>query len=154
PQLASFRAAQPATHRALASEAARPARQAAPQGSARLSTPAALVVRPWTANSSNVQSVQGRVTLDGPPGAGARVTVDEYAVPQPTAGDGTFHYDLDYTVPGRHEARVTGAAAATVDGRQLTPGQRAALLSATGGFRVGYAVTRLSAHVQNGKVVV
>ena len=37
----------------------------------------------------------------------------------------------------------------------MTAGQRAALLSATGGFRVGYAVTRLSVHPQkNGTVVV
>jgi len=155
PQLASFHAARPAAHQSLASPAVRPARRTAAQGKARLLTPVALVVRPWTANSSNVQSVQGRVTLDGQPVAGARVTVDGYAVPRPTAGDGTFHYDLDYTVPGRHEAWVTGAAAATVNGRQLTAGQRAALLSATGGFRVGYAVTRLSVHPQkNGTVVV
>src|SRR5262249_53164459 len=99
PELASFHGAQPATRRTPAGKAARPARQAAPQGRARLSTPAALVVRPWTANSSNVQSVQGRVTLDGRPVAGARVTIGGYTVPRSTAGDGMFHYDLDYTVP-------------------------------------------------------
>ena len=151
PVLASFRSS-----REAAVTTARPAPASAPpRGAARLSTPAALVVRPWTANSSNVASVQGRVTLDGRPVAGARVAVDGYTVPRPTAQDGTFRYDLDDTMPVRREAQVTGVAAATVNGRPVSPGGRTALLAATGGFRVAYALGRLTTHVQkNGTVVV
>jgi PQQ-dependent dehydrogenase (methanol/ethanol family) len=154
PQLATFHAAQPAAQRQLAGEPAR-ARRAAPQGTARLRTPAALVVQPWSANTSNVKAVQGRVSLDGKAVAGARVTIDGFTVPRPTAKDGSFSYDVDNTLPGRHEAQVTGVASATVGGRPLSAGQRSALLQAKGGFTVGYALGKLAAHVQkNGTVVV
>ncbi len=154
PQLATFHAAQPAAQRQLASASAHE-RRAAPQGNARLRTPAGLVVQPWTANSSNVKTVQGRLSLDGAPVAGARVTVDGFTVPRPTAKDGSFSYDVDNTIPGRHAAQVTGVAAATAGGRSLSAGQRSALLRATGGFTVGYALDKLTAHVEkNGAVVV
>jgi len=154
PQLATFRASRPPAQRQLAS-ASTPEHRSVSQGNARLHTPAALVVQPWSANSSNVKAMQGRVTLDGAPVAGARVTVEGFTVPRATAKDGSFTYDVDNTVPGRHVAHVTGVARATAGGRPLSGGQRTALLGATGAFMVGYPLDKLAAHVRkDGTVVV
>jgi hypothetical protein len=131
------------------------AHRASPQGFARIVTESGLVVRPWQADSSNLESASGRVLLDGAPVAGAHVVVDGYAVPGPTAKDGSFHYSVDITVPLRHVVRVGGLTRATVHGKPLTPGQRRALRAASGGFSVGYALHGLHARVQkNGSVVV
>ena len=133
----------------------RAARTAAVSAGQRVLTQGGLVVQPWDANSSNVRNVTGRVVLGGAPVAGARVTVDSYAIPQPTAADGSFRYDVDATVARRHPARVTGLARATVRGKPLTDAQRTALLSASGGFSVGYRIDDLRAKVaENGNVLV
>ncbi len=152
PQLATFQASHPAPSRLLASASA-PRHRAAAQGVARISTPVPLTVQPWSAETSNVQTVQGRLTLNGSPVAGARVTVEGYTIPRASGKDGSFSYDVDSTQPGRHPVRVTGLAGATVNGRALSAGQQTALLGAAGGFSVGYAVHALSARVlKNGTV--
>ena len=155
PQLATFRASRPSEARTLASGSTARRQLAASIGVGRVSTPGAIVVRPWSANTSNVAAVRGRVTLNGAPVAGAQVTVDEFTVPAPTAKDGSFGYDLDNTSPGRHAVHVTGASSASVNGRSLSSGQRSALLKATAGFNVGFAVHGVSTHPgKNGAVVV
>jgi alcohol dehydrogenase (cytochrome c) len=114
-----------------------------------------LVVQPWDANSSNVRSVTGRVVLGGAPVVGARVSVDSFEVPRATGADGGFRYDVDVTLARRHPARVTGLAQARVRGKLLTDAQRSALLSAAGGFSVGYRIDELRARTQaNGNVLV
>jgi len=137
---------------------ARPAvavRRAAAQGFGSILTQSGLVVQPWDPSSSNVLTVKGRVLLSGAPVAGARVVVDGFAVPQPTAKDGSFPYDVDITLAGRHAVHVSSLTGATVRGLPLTAGQVSALLAASGGFSVGYGVSGLSAHVQkNGTVLV
>ena len=131
------------------------AHRAARQGSGRIVTEAGLVVRPWKADSSNVERVTGRVLWDDAPVAGAHVVVDDYAVPQPTAKDGSFGYDADITAPLRHVVHVGSLSGATVRGKPLTAGQQSAVRSASGGFSVAYAAHGLSAHVQkDGSVVV
>ena len=75
---------------------------AAAQGVATIVTPAAVVVVPWQADSSNVQTLTGRLLWNGKPVVGADVTVDSYQVPQPTDKQGRFSYDIDNTVAGRH----------------------------------------------------
>jgi hypothetical protein len=60
------------------------------------------------------------VLWDGAPVAGAHVVVDDYAVPQPTAKDGSFGYGADITVPLRHVVRVGSLSGATVHGKPLT----------------------------------
>jgi alcohol dehydrogenase (cytochrome c) len=138
--------------------AARPnaaSRRAKRQGFGRIDTQGGLIVQPWRAESSNVESVSGRVLLDGTPVVGARVVVDGYAVPRPTVKNGSFHYDADITVPMRHVVRVGPLGGATVRGKPLTPGQESALRAASGGFTVGYALHGLRAQVEkNGSVVV
>jgi alcohol dehydrogenase (cytochrome c) len=94
--------------------------RAAPQGSGRIVTQGGLVVRPWEAGSSNVERVAGRVLWDDAPVAGAQVVVDDYAVPQVTAKDGSFGYDADITVPLRHVVRIGSLRGATVRGKPLT----------------------------------
>jgi len=120
----------------------------------RIVTEAGLAVRPWQAGSSNVERVTGRVLWDGAAVAGAHVVVDDYAVPQPTAKDGSFGYDADITVPLRHVVRVGSLRGAAVRGKPLTAAQQAAVRSASGGFSVGYAARGLNAHVQKGGSVV
>jgi alcohol dehydrogenase (cytochrome c) len=156
PQLPALRTSHAAAAPvATTAPVARAVQRAAPQGFGRLATQAALAVRPWEANSSNVQVVTGRVLLNGAPVAGARVAVDGYTVSQATAKDGNFHVDVDVTLARRHAVRVTGLARATVHGRPLSTGQQSALLDASGGFSVGYRIRGLSAKVlQNGTVLV
>lgn len=155
PQLATFRASRPSETRTLASGTTARRQLAASVGVGRVSTPGAIVLRPWSANTSNVEAVPGRVTLNGSPVAGARVTVDGFTIPKPTAKDGSFSYDIDNTSPGRHTVHVTGANSASVNGQLLSAGQQSAVLKATAGFNVGFAVHGLSAHAgQNGTVVV
>jgi len=115
---------------------------------------AAITVRPWQAESSNVQTVTGRVLWNGRPVSGAHVVVDGFDVARATAKDGTFAYDVDATLPDRRSVRVGSAQGATVGGKLLTAGQQSAVLAASGGFSVGYALRGLSARMQGGKVVV
>ncbi len=128
----------------------RAAHKAAVSAGQRVLTQGGLVVQPWDANSSNVRDVTGRVMLGGAPVAGARVTVDSFQVPRATAADGSFHYDVDMTVASRHAARVTGVTQATVRGKRLTDAQRTALLSAAGGFSVGYRIDDLQSKIVKG----
>jgi alcohol dehydrogenase (cytochrome c) len=147
--------ARPVRQSAAAAKPVTPARRAAAQGFGRIVVQPGLVVQPWNPSSSNVQTVRGRVLLNGAPVAGAHVVVDGFAVPQRTAKDGSFPYDVDITLAGRHAIRISSLAGATVHGRPLGAGQQSALLAASGGFSVGYKVDGLSAHVQkDGSVLV
>lgn len=127
----------------------------AASGSARIATQGGLVVRPWLASSSNVKAVKGRVLLDGAPVSGARVSVDGYVVPRATSASGSFSYDADITVPGRHVVRVVDASHARVHGHALSAGQQGAVRAASGGFSVAYPVQHVHIAVQkNGTVAV
>ena len=86
--------------------------------------------------------------LNGAPVAGARVVVDGYTVPQATAANGSFPYDVDITLAGRHVVHVSGLSHATVHGHALSAGQQSALTAASGGFSVGYGFHGLTAHVR------
>ena len=150
--------------RAAATQAVRPAAPATPaapvhraaaQGFGSVLAQAGLVVQPWQASSSNLETVTGHVLLNGAPVAGAHVIVDGYAVPQATAKDGSFPYDVDITLAGRHVIHVISLTGATVHGRPLTAGQQTAVRAASAGFSIGYRPAGLSAHVQkDGSVVV
>jgi alcohol dehydrogenase (cytochrome c) len=148
PQAAPAAAPKPVVHAA-------PRHRAAPVGFGTIATPGGLVVQPWLANSSNVKPVLGRVLLNGAPVAGATVIVDGYTVPQATASNGTFPYDVDITLAERHVVHVSALAHATVHGHALSAGQQSALTAASGGFSVGYGFHGVTAHVQkDGSVVV
>ena len=133
---------------------ATPAHHAAASGRGRIVTQKALFVRPWRADSSNVTRVSGKVLWSGKPVAGARVSVDGFIVPAATGRDGSFGFDTDNTIPSRRVVRVVDASRASVGGRRLSAAQQRALLRASGGLSVGYAVTGLRAHVDGGRVVV
>jgi len=155
PILAAARTYAPARPVARPHTAAAPVHRAAPVGFGTIAAPAGLVVQPWNADSSNVKTVSGRVLWNGAPVAGARVVVDGYAVPQATAKDGSFPYDVDITLAGRHRVTVASLAHATVHGRPLTAGQQSALHAAAGGFSVGYGLRGVTAKVRgDGSVLV
>jgi len=125
------------------------------RGSGRLTTQSGLVVRQWNANSNNTQNAIGHLRLGAHPVAGARVSVDGYAIPQATAKDGSFHYPVDVTVAGRHVATVTGAAGATVGRRRLSAAQQSALTGLQAGFTAAYKIDGLKVRRQpNGTVLV
>jgi PQQ-dependent dehydrogenase (methanol/ethanol family) len=124
-------------------------------GRARIATGKALVVRPWNANTSNVQFAIGKVFLGNAPVSGAQVRVDRFRLPSVTGRQGSFSYATDITDTGRHEVRVIGTSRARVNGRALTAAEQKALKSARGAFNVGYGFRDLRAKVQgNGTVVV
>ena len=118
-------------------------------------TQSGLVVQAWDANSDNDRAAVGRVLFNSKPVAGARISVDGYAIPQATAKNGSFTYPVDITVTGRHVATVTGAAGATIAGRPLSEAQQSAVQGLQAGFSVGYAIDGLKARRQaNGTVLV
>ena len=130
-------------------------RAASVQGVATIVTPGATPVVPWQPDSSNVQTLTGRVLWNGKPVVGAEVTVDSYQVSQPTDKQGRFSYDIDDTVAGRHAIHVTGLSGATIAGKRLSAAQETAVSAATGGFASAYAISNLHASVQhNGDVLV
>lgn len=113
-----------------------------------------LVVRPWQPDSSNVQTVRGRVLLGRTPVAGARVSVDGYVLPAATKSDGSFSAPVDDTMPGRHVVRVVGVGRATAAGKPLPPAARAALRRVRAGISVGYGITGLKASVRPNGILV
>ncbi|HEY1777870.1 MAG TPA: PQQ-binding-like beta-propeller repeat protein [Solirubrobacteraceae bacterium] len=139
-------AATPPSH-AQDRHAAHPA-SAPAQGVAKIQVPAAVVVVPWQANSSNVRTLTGRLLWNGKPVVGAEVTVDSFAVPQATDAQGRFSYDIDNTVATRHVIHVTALSGAKIGGKPLSAGQKRAVSSATGGFTSAFAVSGLHATVK------
>jgi PQQ-dependent dehydrogenase (methanol/ethanol family) len=99
----------------------------------------------WGANSSNAETITGRVLLRGKPVAGAAVAADRYRLPRGTDAQGRFSVAVDSTLARRHPLRVVDASHATVGGRTLTPGERKALTQASGGISVGYRLVGLRA---------
>ena len=154
PVLPAFRRTQQATAAAIVTTTApqtsaraavrRTAHGAAAKGG-QITTQAAVIERPWDASSSNVQTMTGRLLLRGAPVAHARMSVDGYVLWHATTANGSFRYDADDTIARKHQVRVSGLAAATVNGKQLTADDRSALLAATGSFSVGYAIDGLQA---------
>jgi alcohol dehydrogenase (cytochrome c) len=131
------------------------AKRAAAVGFGSVVTEGGLNVKLWDANSSNVQSVSGRILLNGAPVKGAVVSMDGFRIPAVTRADGSFITDVDITVPDRRTLRVVSVQGATVHGKRLTAGQQSAVLGASGGFSVGYGVTGLHAAKQSdGSVLV
>jgi hypothetical protein len=135
----------PATKRAVQAPAA--------SGPARISTAGPVPVRLWSVTKPNTQLIGGRLSYDGKAVRGASMQVDNYTLQSRTDGAGRFFYRVDATIPGRHVVRVLRLAKATIDGRPLTAGQRAALIGARSGFSVGYKVTDVHAATSGGHVV-
>ncbi|MHB8643575.1 MAG: outer membrane protein assembly factor BamB family protein [Gaiellaceae bacterium] len=124
-------------------------------GDPRIATQAAIVARPWSANSNNTQLVFGHVYLGNTPVVGARLRVDRFPLPAATGPQGGFSYPIDVTAVGRHLVRVANSLTATVNGRRLTADERKALANARAGFSVGYKYSDLKATRQsNGSVLV
>jgi alcohol dehydrogenase (cytochrome c) len=144
------------TPQAVASQTTPPAervvtrstQRAAASGAGQLATQSGLVVRPWNANSNNTADAVGRVLWGSKPVAGARISVDGYAIPGSTAKDGSFHYPVDITVARRHVATVTSATEATIGGRALSAAQRSAVQGLQAGFSVGYRIDGLKTQRQ------
>jgi len=143
-----------ANHALPAARPAVAARRAARTGVGTIAVGSGFVVQPWQADSSNVETVTGRVLWNGRPVSGAHVQVGAYLVPGATAKDGTFSVDADITVPSRRTVKVVSLKGATLDGRALSAGRQSALLAASGAFSIGYALHDLHARAHAGDVVV
>jgi alcohol dehydrogenase (cytochrome c) len=141
-----------------------PARAAAPQrvkakrhvsamtalGEAKITTQPPVAVRPWNANSSNVQNMFGRVRIGGNPVVGATLRVDGYGLPVATGPLGGFSYPADISIARRHVVKVVGLGRAKVKGRALTAGEKAALLGTEAGFNTGYRISGVRVSKQEG----
>jgi hypothetical protein len=124
-------------------------------GQAKITTQPQVNVRPWLANSSNVQNMFGRVLIGRFPVVGATLRVDGYVLPIATGPRGGFAYSADISIARRHVVKVVGLAHAKVKGRALTPAESSALLGTEAGFNTGYRIDRLHTKVQgNGTVLV
>jgi PQQ-dependent dehydrogenase (methanol/ethanol family) len=124
-------------------------RSASAGAGGRLIPPASLAIQTWNPNTSNTDTVEGHVTLDGQPVEGASVSIGGWVDPTPTDATGAFDYPADDTMALRHVATVVGDSSATVDGKKLTAAQQSALLGASGGISVGYGVSNVSSHVES-----
>ncbi|MGH2935755.1 MAG: PQQ-binding-like beta-propeller repeat protein [Gaiellaceae bacterium] len=133
---------------------ARTGQRAAAVGRGSIVTKGTPTVRPWQANSSNVETVSGRVLWNGRPVTGAHVLVGQYPVPRATAANGSFAFDTDDTVPGRRTIHIASLRGATVGGKTISAGRQSALMNASGSFSIGYAIRGLHARLQRGKVVI
>src|SRR5207237_1129755 len=109
----------------------------------------ALVVRPWNANSSNVQFAFGKLFIGSRPVVGAQIRVDGFTLPALTGPQGGFSYPADITDPARHEVSIVGFGRARVSGHKLSAGQQALLRAAHAGINVGYRTSNLHAKVQS-----
>ncbi len=148
-------AAAPVPVRARTGSAVRTVSRATALGKARITAQSGLVVRAWLANSSNTQTVTGHVFLGSTPVAGVRVAVGGYVLPALTAGDGSFQYPVDITIPLRHVVTVVSADKGQVNGRPLSKAERTALVGVEGGFSVAYGIGGLKTRVQkDGTVLV
>jgi hypothetical protein len=114
-------------------------------GKAQITTQPPVMVRPWLANSSNVQNMFGRVHLGSTPVVGATLRVDGYVLPAATGPRGGFSYSADISIARRHVVKVVGLSNAKVKGRALTASESSALLAAEAGFNTGYRIDRLNA---------
>jgi len=97
-------------------------------------------LRLWQAGSSNTVRVTGRLLLRGSPVSGARIAVDRYRLPRLTDSSGRFAYPVDATLAARHPIHVVDASRARVGGRSASAAERQALLQASAGISVGYAI--------------
>ena len=121
----------------------------------RLIPPAAIPVAAWNPNTSNTEDVQGHVTLQGQPVAGAVVSIGGWVDPTPTDSSGAFTYPVDNTMALRHVATVVDDSKATIGGTPLTSAQQSALLGASGGISVGYSIGNVASHIDShGNVVI
>jgi PQQ-dependent dehydrogenase (methanol/ethanol family) len=120
----------------------------------RVTGPTGLSVKQWDPNSTNLDTVQGRVTLSGQPVKGVELTVDGWLDPSRTDSTGSFDYPLDVTTPGRHLAKIVDVSHATINGTPLSKAQGNELLGKTGGISIGYDMTDLSAKPGAGGTVV
>jgi hypothetical protein len=118
-----------------------------------ISTPAGLTVKDWDPNTSNEQDIQGYVLLDGKGVTGVKVSINGW-VAAPTDSSGAFTYPVDITMAERHVVTVASATGATVGGRPLTAGEQQAVLAASGGVSVGYAISDLKTRIGSGGTVV
>jgi alcohol dehydrogenase (cytochrome c) len=140
----------PASHAGAAPAHATPRHVGTAALQPRITTQGPVVVRPWSASSSNSQLVFGHVYLGGAPVSGATLRVDGYRLPEATGKEGGFSYRIDNTLPGRHQVRVVGTSSALVHGRKLTNAEANALRAASGGFSAGYQYQHLAAKVIGG----
>jgi alcohol dehydrogenase (cytochrome c) len=156
-------AAPPATMELTPASLAAPHRSAQPSrrsrvaahSQARIKVTRKLVVRPWNANSSNLQYAFGKLLLGKSPVVGAQIRVDGFTLPALTGPQGGFSYPADITDPARHEVSVVGLSRAKVRGHKLTTAQQNAVRGAHAGINVGYRLSGLHAKVQsNGTVLV
>ena len=73
----------------------------------------------WDRGGANQFYVNGRLTVDGKAVAGARIGLNTYTLPTPTADDGSFSLQGDRTVLSRLRLHVADAGDATVDGSAI-----------------------------------
>jgi hypothetical protein len=112
---------------------------------AALELPEPYEAREWSADTDPLVDVEGRLTLDGEPVAGARIKVDDYRLWAATDDDGRFRYPLDITLPRRHLVSVVGAEDATVDGEELSSEQLAVLEATRGSITAGHQLDEIAA---------
>jgi alcohol dehydrogenase (cytochrome c) len=155
--------ATPAAPAAPAATAA-PAAPAAPRSAtAATTTPqkariaidgGAVTLTSWTAATSNLVDVRGRLLFGGSPVVGAQIAVDRYVLPRATDSEGRFVAAVDTTLARRHPVSVVDVARARVRGQPLTDAQQRAIRGATSGISVAYRISGITVSERNGNVVV
>ena len=95
----------------------------------------------WDRNGANQFRVNGRLTLGGTPVAGARIGLDTYTLPTPTAEDGGFTLQGDQTVLSRLRLHVADASEATVGGAAIAAADADALTQQATVIETAFPIT-------------
>jgi hypothetical protein len=95
----------------------------------------------WQGAGHNLVLTGGKLTLNDQAVAGAAISVDQYAVPEPTAEDGSFQFLRDQTILDRRRVTVSDASKATIAGNPLTRDEQSQLTHADAAVSTVYLLT-------------
>jgi hypothetical protein len=107
--------------------------------------PTFVVVREWRIDDENLQPALGCVVSDGDPVEGARISVNNYVLPELTDEHGGFHFPIDVTLPQRAIVRVVDATNARAGGDELSESRQASLRRVRGQLVVRFRMSELEA---------
>ncbi len=125
-----------------------------PRNGAALAVRTLYPIQEWRLASDNQTLVHGCLRLNGKPVSGARLSVEDFELPDPTGSDGGFDYTLDNTVPNRYRVFVREVRDAKVAGRSATQGEQKELRHAQSSLNVYFELSDLRAKARSGGIVV
>ncbi len=95
----------------------------------------------WDREGANQFRITGTLAVGGRPVGGARIGLNTYTLPTPTADDGTFTLQGDRTILSRLRLHVVDTSAAMVDGQPIAAADGEALAGAETVIETAFPIT-------------